>query len=111
VFHLDRMRLPVRSPLRPDAERPCVPKVLAPSTSTRLGALPGLDALKVCKDLRNLRGVETEIRHVRMTNEDALGKRLREPGDRIPLGECAQRRGGQIPAHVAASNRMAGDAL
>ena len=111
MFRLARTRLPVRSTVRPDARLPCLLKLLAPSSCSRLGALSGLDALKVCKDFCDLRGVETEIRHVRMTNEDAFGKRIREPGDRIPLGECAQGRGGQIPAHVAASNRMAGDAL
>lgn len=111
MFSLARTRLPVRSHVRPDVEPPCVFGLSAPSPWTGLGALPGLDALKVCKDFRNLPGVEAEIRHVRVTNQDALGKRFRQPGDRIPLGKCAQGRGGQIPAHVAASNRMAADAL
>jgi hypothetical protein len=111
VFRVARTRLPVWSTLRSDAKLPCVLKLLAPSSWTRLGALPGLDALKVCKDFRDLRGVETEIGHVRMTCQDASGKRLREAGHRIALGERAQGRGGEIPAHVATSNRMAADAL
>ena len=81
-----------------------------PATSA-LGALPGLDALKVCKNFRDLPRAESEIGHVRMTCQDASGKRLREAGHRIALGERAQWRGGEIPAHVATSNRMAADAL
>ena len=76
-----------------------------------LGALPSLDALKVCKNLPDLPRAEAEIGHVRMTHQDASGKRLWEAGHLIPLGECAQWRGGEIPARVATSNRMAADAL